>query len=62
MRDKIERIINKTFEGRTFIPGDNSGGKYINYILDDVMTFLKSKDDYPYYYAVGTIMNKEMNH
>lgn len=62
MRDKIEIIINKTFEGRTFIPGDNSGGKYINYILDDVMTFLKSKDDYPYYYAVGTIMNKEMNH
>jgi hypothetical protein len=62
LRDKIERIIEKTFEGRTFSPGDNSGGKYINYILDDVMEFLKSQDNFPYYYAVGTIMKKEMNH
>ena len=61
LRNKIESIIKITFEDRIITPGDN-GGKFLNYILDEILQYVKSKDDFLYYYLVGTIFKKGMNH
>ena len=62
IRNKIEYIINKILEGRKISLGSSEGTKYINYILEDTLEFLKSKDKFPYYYVVGTIFYKNVNY
>ena len=60
LRNKIESIIEKIFEGRTISPGN--GSKFLNYILDEVLEYVKSKDKILYYYVVGTMLKKGTNH
>ena len=62
LRNKIEIITENTLEGRTFCPGEDEGNKYLNFILDEVMEYVKSKDNFPYYYIVGTIFKKGTRH
>ena len=62
LRNQIEKIIEKTFEGRTVSPGSKECSKYMKYILEDILEYVKSKDNFPYYYIVGTILKKRQNH
>lgn len=62
LRNQIDKIIEKTFEGRTITPSSVESSKYINYILEDILEYVKSKDNYLYYYIVGTILKKGHNH
>ena len=58
LRNKIDNTIENIFEGRTIIAGQCS--KYLDFILDEILKYVKLKDDFPYYYIVGTIFKKGM--
>ena len=62
LRNRIDSIVEKILEGRNFSPGDEERKKYINYILDEIMEYVKSKDNFPYYYSVATIFKKGLKH
>ena len=56
LRNKIDNTIENIFEGRTIMAGKCS--KYLDFILDEILKYCKLRDNFPYYYIVGTIFKK----
>ena len=57
LRNKIDNTIENIFEGRKIIAGQCS--KYLDFILDEILKYVKLKDNFPYYYVVVLFLKKE---